>query len=222
MNKTTGQDAHATQEWNDFFTNNNVLVPYLDVCVFAVKKLRALPPTASVYEFGCGMGNNLTFIRGIFANVRLLGSDISEVAIRKLQSLGLPNSSFWVNNQELRMVEKDIDLVIERGAIQHVSKERAQKYIHEIYQNMKWGGEGFFEIASTAHGLFKKLGAEGYDPGFGYRTFYTLDDIKKLFSQFRIKNIYHLTREVVADAGGGAGGGVQGSFQIEIEKAVNC
>jgi SAM-dependent methyltransferase len=212
----------SVQEWDDFFKNNNVIVPYLDLCVFAVKKLRALPKSSTVYEFGCGMGNNLKFIRGIFENVRLLGSDISIVAINKLQSEKLPNSEFWVNDHELRIVEKNIDLVIERGALQHVPKDRARRYIDEIYRSMKVGGEGFFEIASTSHGLFRKLGESGYDKGYGYRTFYTIDDINILFSQFKIKRIYHLSREVVMDSEGGVGV-VQGSFQIEIEKtAAQC
>lgn len=220
MQESLEQMECSTQEWNDFFRNNNVIVPYLDVCVFAVKKLGGLPKSSTIYEFGCGMGNNLKFIRGVFENVRLLGSDISPVAVQKLKSEGLPNSEFWVNDSELKIVEKDIDLVIERGAIQHVSKDQARKYIDEIYQSMKVGGEGFFEIASTSHGLFRKLGESGYDERFGYRTFYTIDDVNKLFSQFKIKRIYHLTREVAMDSAGAADA-IQGSFQIEIEKVTD-
>ncbi|MCX7180896.1 MAG: hypothetical protein NTX56_19720, partial [Proteobacteria bacterium] len=134
-------------------------------------------------------------------------------------SLELPNSNFWVNDHDLRLVEKDIDLVIERGAIQHVPKEQAKIYVNDIYQSMKVGGEGFFEIASTRHGLFSKLGESGYDKGFGYRTFYTIEDIYRLFSQFKITRVYHLSRELVMDSAGGTGA-MQGSFQIEIEKTA--
>ena len=207
----------SIEEWDNFFKNNNVMVPYLDVCVFAIKKLRALPPWSVIYEFGCGMGNNLKFIRREFNSVRILGSDASSVAIDLLKSARLSNAEFWVNDKFLNIKANNIDLVIERGALQHVEKKQAINYVNEIYESMKYGGEGFFEIASTAHGLYKKLGKEGYDPSYGYRTFYSLDEIKTLFSRFHIKNIYHLKREIVVDQGV-SDELVQGSFQVEIKK----
>ena len=143
MQEPLEQMEYSTPEWNDFYKNNNVFVPYLDVCVFAVKKLGGLPKSSTIFEFGYGIGNNLKFIRGVFADVRLLGCDISPVAVQKLKSERITNSEFWVNGSELKIVENDIALVIERGAIQHVSKGQAQNYIDEIYRSMKVGGRDF-------------------------------------------------------------------------------
>lgn len=211
----------SKKEWDAFFSKNEVVVPFLDMCVFAVKKLRKSGSSSTVYEFGCGMGNNLKFIRHVFKEVRLMGSDISEVAIKKLQSDSMANSEFWVNGQNLNMRKNEVDLVIERGAIQHVSKDQAKSYVKEIYEAMKIGAEGFFEIASTSHGLYEKLGEAGYDPGFGFRTFYSIDDIKSLFADFKINRIYHLKRDVVLDSSlehNEFKNYTQGSYQVEIEK----
>jgi SAM-dependent methyltransferase len=218
---------YSIEEWDAFFSNNEVIVPFLDVCVFAVKRLRKSGPCSTVYEFGCGMGNNLRFIHQAFPRVRLLGSDISAVAIKKLQDDSIPNSLFWVNDQNLNMRSNEIDLVIERGAMQHVSKEQAKSYLKEIYDSMKIGAEGFFEIASTAHGLYEKLGEVGDDPTVGFRTFYTIGDIKCLFADFKINRIYHLQRDLVLNISSGHNESqlheefkvsAQGSFQVEIEK----
>lgn len=214
---------YSIAEWDAFFSNNEVIVPFLDLCVFAVKKLRRSGPHSTAYEFGCGMGNNLKFISYAFKDVRLLGSDISEVAIKKLQDCSIPNSEFWVNDEKLNlnMRSKEINLVMERGAIQHVSKDQAERYVKEIYDSMKIGGEGFFEIASTSHGLYEKLGEAGHDPAFGFRTFYSIEDIKCLFADFKINRIYHLKRDVVLDDSQGQNvfsTYTQGSFQVEIEK----
>lgn len=213
---------YSKKEWDEFFSNNEVVVPFLDMCVFAVKKLRRSGSSGTVYEFGCGMGNNLKFIRHAFKDVRILGSDISKVAIKKLQDDAMPNSEFWVNDQNLNMRPNEIDLVIERGAIQHVSKDQAKSYVKEIYEAMKIGAEGYFEIASTSHGLYEKLGEVGYDPGFGFRTFYSIDDIKCLFADFKINRIYHLKRDLVLDSSlehSEYKNYAQGSYQVEIEKS---
>lgn len=222
--KNRSEDApkhYSTKQWDAFFSNTEVIVPFLDLCVFAVKRLRKSGPNSTVYEFGCGRGNNLKFIRHAFMDARLLGSDISEVAIRKLQDDCIPNSMFWVNDQRLNLRSNEIDLVMERGAIQHVSKDQAKSYVKEIHDSMKIGAEGFFEIASKSHGLYEALGEAGDDPTFGFRTFYSLDDIKCLFSDFKINRIYHLRREVVLDSSLSHEvykSYVQGSFQVEIEK----
>lgn len=33
---------YSETEWNNFYSNNDVVVPYLDVCVFAVKKIKEI------------------------------------------------------------------------------------------------------------------------------------------------------------------------------------
>lgn len=213
----SSKNLHSSQEWDNFFKNNNVAVPYLDVCVFAIKKFRALPPGSSIYEFGCGMGNNLKFIKMIVESAKIFGSDTSSVAIDSLNSEAIPNAEFWVNDNYLNLAGKNIDIVIERGALQHVEKRQAINYVNEIYENMNYDGEGFFEIASTAHGLYKKIGDGGYDPSYGYRTFYSLDEIRLLFSRFQITNIYHLKREIIAGEKVSSDL-VQGSFQVEVKK----
>lgn len=150
-----------------------------------------------------------------------MGSGISGVAIKKLQDDSIPDSEFWVNDQTLNMRSNEIDLVMEQGGVQHVSKVQAKSYVKEIYDSMKIGAEGFFEIASTSHGLYEKLGEVGDDPTFGFRTFYSIDDIKCLFSDFKINRIHHLKREVVLDSSqehNVFNSYTQGSFQVEIEK----
>lgn len=209
----------SKNEWETFFSSNDVLVPYLDLCVFAVNHLRRNLGNGTIYEFGCGLGNNLKFIRQNFNNVRLLGSDISSVAIQKLKAEKIENSDFWINDQDLRLVGREkIDIIIERGSIQHVPKNLARDYINQIYNSMTVGGVGYFEIASVSHDKFNLLGESGFDNGYGFRTFYTLEEIRCLFSQFQIKRIYHLTRELISDAVDGRRF-CQGSFQIEVFKS---
>lgn len=215
---TQSNNAYQT-DWNSFFEKNTVLIPYLDLCVFVVKHLNKLSNSKVViYEFGCGVGNNLTFLRSLFPDIRLLGSDISQVAINQLISRKIQNSDFWVSDEDLMLSEKGpIDIIVERGALQHTPKEMAKKYIKQIFDAMKSGAVGYFEIASTKHEKFEILGEEGLDKGFGFRTFYTLNDIEKLFQDFSITRIHHLTRELIFDATSDLKQ-IQGSFQIEIKK----
>ena len=155
--------------------------------------------SAAFTSFGCGMGNNLRFLHSLFPTARYLGSDISGVAIAKLRAAGFARSHFWVNDERLQIPEP-ISIVIEGGALQHVSKEQARAYVSEIFEAMRPGAEGFFEIASTEHALFQRVGEGGHDAGHGLRYFYTLNDIEELFSLFEITRIYHLKREIVATA----------------------
>ena len=216
---------YSENEWNSFYIENEVVVPYLDVCVFAVKKIkniqRSRDQDIKIYEFGVGMGNNIKFIHQLFPDVTLYGSDISKEAIQKLNRENIPNSKFWVNDFQLNMQVDELDLVIERGSLQHVSKDQSKAYIYEIYQSMKIGAEGYFEIASTSHGLYKELGELGLDPKLGLRTFYSLEEIHNLFSEFKIQKIFHLTRELLVDDledKNVFNTYTQGSWQVEVKK----
>lgn len=167
------------------------------------------------------MGNNLKFIKNLFPELKIYGSDISKEAIQKLQMEDIPNSTFWVNDSKLNIKTNDLDLVIERGSFQHVSKEKCKEYIHEIYQSMRIGAEGYFEIASTSHGLFKELSDGKLDPKLGIRTFYNLEEIQNLFSYFKIHKIFHLTRELLLDDSLNKNifnTYTQGSWQVEVER----
>lgn len=173
---------------------------------------------ATIYEFGCGVGNNLRFLQSLFPDINILGSDISSVAIQKLKSANLENSEFWVSGDDLELNSRGpIDIVIERGAIQHTTKTLAKSYLRQISDAMRDGGCGYFELASTSHDKFEVLGEGGYDEGYGFRTFYTINDIEWLFEDFKIIRIHHLIRELVFDVASGKKQ-IQGSFQVEIEK----
>ena len=177
--------------WDRYYASSVTRVPYTDAVVFAMKVL-ARAPEASLLEFGCGNAQNLGFLRSVFTQARLIGCDVSEQGLIKAQAL-YPDLELFVNGDDLGLSPASLDAVIERAALQHVPKVLGQRYVAQMFEALKPGGTGFFEIANTQHGC-AKLGDGGEDPVFGYRVFYDLGEIESLFAAFEIEQIFERKR----------------------------
>lgn len=180
--------------WDSYYAGSATRAPYTDAVVFAIKAL-ARAPEATVYEFGCGNAQNLGFLRSLFPKARLVGSDVSEAGIALGRRL-YPDLELWVNGADLGLAPDSLDLVIERAALQHVPKDQGAAYVAQILSAMKPGAGAFFEIANIHHG-HAALGDGGQDPVFGFRVFYSLEELQALFAGFEIEQVFERRRSRV-------------------------
>jgi len=181
--------------WNELYSQSVAHVPYTDAAVFAVKAL-SRNPEASVYEFGCGNGHNIGFLQPLFPKARLIGSDIAETGIEKARELH-PDVEFFVNDENLPFEAGSLDVIFERGVIAQTPKDLARSYARQFYDALKPGGVAFFDIPNTGHGHYARVQAGDEDPVFGFRVFYTLEELKDLFSMFEIERVYEHRRSLV-------------------------
>ena len=186
--------AHNARQWDEFYKSSQTRVPYTDATVFALIAL-ARNPDAVVFEFGCGNGQNLGFLRGLYPEAVLLGCDVSEQALIKgrqsYDRLGL-----FVSGDALGLKPGAIDVIVERATLQHIPKPLAAAYVDEMYEALKPGGRAFFEVASTDHG-YAQMGDGSDDPVFGHRVFYDLDELRTLFARFDVDQVFDRRRKQV-------------------------
>lgn len=205
--------------WNKLYAGSVAHVPYTDAAVFAVKAL-AKNPKAAVYEFGCGNGHNIGFLNPIFPEARLIGSDISETGIEKARALH-PGVEFFVNDETLPFEPESLDVIFERGVIAQTPKDMARDYAAQFHRALKPGGVAFFDIPNTGHGHFKTVEAGGEDEVFGFRVFYTLNELKDLFSAFEFDRVFEHSRRLVDGAATQNGRPIydECSYQLYLRKA---
>ncbi|WP_270374584.1 class I SAM-dependent methyltransferase [Marinicauda sp. Alg238-R41] len=207
----------AARTWDGYYAGSFTHAPYTDAVVFAIKAL-SRNRAGMVYEFGCGNAQNLGFLRSLFPDARLIGSDVSEAGLaaarRRYEGLEL-----FANGETLALAPASLDVVIERAALQHVPKPLGQAYVDEIAEAMKPGAGAFFEIANTDHG-HAALGDGGQDPVFGYRVFYSLGEIETLFAAFDIDQVFERRRTLVRapDPAGSAPVYNEACFQIYLTR----
>lgn len=209
--------AHNARQWDAFYKTSQTRVPYTDATVFALIAL-ARNPEAVVFEFGCGNGQNLGFLRGLYPDATLLGCDVSEQALVKgrhaYDRLGL-----FVSGDVLGLKPASIDVILERATLQHIPKPLAADYVREMVAALKPGGRAFFEIASTDHG-YACVGDGSDDPVFGHRVFYDLEELKALFAGLQIDQVFDRRRMQVEGAEQQNGRPVydEAAFQLYLTK----
>lgn len=204
--------------WDAYYAKSTARVPFTDVTVFAVKAL-ARNPEAAVYEFGAGNGQNIGFLKPLFPKARLIGSDISEEGVKKASELH-PGVEFFVNTDTLPFEPESLDVILERGVLAQTPKDLARSYAKQFYAALKPGGQAFFEIPNTGHGHYKTLQAGGRDEVFGFRVFYTLDELKGVFSDFTFEHVYDHVRRYVEGPGTQSDRPIydESSFQLLLSK----
>lgn len=211
--------AHNARQWDAFYKTSQTRVPYTDATVFALIAL-ARNPEAVVFEFGCGNAQNLGFLRGLYPQATLLGCDVSEQALIKGREaygrLGL-----FVSGDALGLKPNSVDVILERATLQHIPKSLAAAYVSEMFQALRPGGRAFFEVASTDHG-YARMGDGSEDPVFGHRVFYDLEELKTLFSDFQIDQVFDRRRMQVEGADHQNGRPVydEAAFQLYLTKPL--
>ena len=205
--------------WDAYYAGSVTRVPYTDAVVFALRALAA-DPRATVYEFGCGTGQNLGFLKSLFPEAVLVGSDASAAGLALARRLH-PGLLLFCNGDRLGLAAEGLDAAFGRAALQHVPKPLGRAYIGEIAAALKPGAPAFFEIASTGHGLYASVGDGGEDPVFGYRVFYALDEALALFEpHFEVEHVYERARARVAGPApaGGRPPYDERAFQIHLRR----
>ena len=186
-------------DWDAYYRASTSRVPFTDATVFALKVLAA-DPEAAVYEFGAGNGQNIGFLAPLFPRARLIGSDISPEGVKKARSLH-PGVEFFVNGETLPFAEGELDAVFERGVLAQTPKALARAYAQQFFAALKPGGKAFFEIPNTGHGHHRTVQAGGRDEVFGFRVFYTLEELKSVFAAFEFEHVYEHARRYVEGPG---------------------
>jgi SAM-dependent methyltransferase len=209
--------AHNAKQWDAFYASSQTRVPYTDAAVFALIAL-SRNPDARVFEFGCGNGQNLGFLRSVFPKARLSGCDVSAEALIAGRRL-YPDLDLFVSGDALGLKPGSLDVILERATLQHIPKPLAARYVQEMFAALKPGGRAFFEVASTDHG-YAAHGDGSEDPVFGHRVFYALDELKALFADFQLDQVYDRRRALVEGAELNNGRPVydEAAFQLYLTK----
>jgi SAM-dependent methyltransferase len=150
----------------------------------------------SVFEIGCGVGNNLWFAAR--EGFQVSGIDASKAAInlatKRFDEEGLKGDLRVGDANQLPYDDNCFDIAIDRAALSHTPKETITKSIDEIHRVLKPGGKFHFNpfgdrcssAQRLAHNSNDKDGnltdiSDGYLAGAGLASVYSRDDVERLF-----------------------------------------
>lgn len=133
--------------WNNFATIyekfflkttiqiNNLIIPLID-----------LHPSHTIAECGCGTGSGVELLLHYYPNLsKILANDISETMIQIAQSKNLPNSEFFVaNNENLPYDSNSCDRYISNLSLFLV--ENPENMLKEAWRVLKPGGKAVFSV----------------------------------------------------------------------------
>ena len=91
----------------------------------------------SIVEFGCGIGNNLVFLRRYFPDSQILGLDVSDESIRKANERFADDGNTQIQNLSEFQATHCADLVFINGVFHHIPAEDHAKNLELIRSILK-------------------------------------------------------------------------------------
>ncbi len=144
---------------------------------------------ARVLDIGCGVKSRYLKERG----VDVVGIDLSPKMI-EIARRELPGVEFHAMDlKEAWRLEGIFDALFMQAVLLHIPKAEAQEHVTALARKLKPGG--FFYVAVKARregGAEEEIKTEN-DYGYEYQRFfsyYTLDEVKKLFETAGLKVVY--------------------------------
>ena len=149
-------------------------------------------------ELGCGSGNNLNFLRE-FGFRKVFGIDGSKTAVAIAKKFIYKSNIKISNSDFIKIPFKNnfFKLCLDRGSITHNKKENIIKILGEVNRCLKKNGLFFSIIFSKADQLYKdkinkkKIIKVEQDLE---TTFLSLNEVKKIYSMFKIVYLVHELR----------------------------
>ena len=143
--------------FNDYFEKYNhlmeknlrILSPKGNISYFAEYKMALFKKIirnrpSRILEYGCGIGNNLPFLRKNFPSVPLFGCDTSEKSLDVARQL-YPNITFFLISSEEDTTLR-FDCILVADVIHHIPRDKRDFYMKKILEYLEPGGEiVFFE-----------------------------------------------------------------------------
>jgi SAM-dependent methyltransferase len=165
-----------------------------------------------ILELGCGTGNNLRFLaeEGFHAN----GIDASSTAVEKarqlLEATGLTAEIEIGDLSALPWPDAHFDLVLDRAALVHNSRDRIRVILSEVHRVLGPGGRlisiGLKSIRHPDLRFGKRIGegtwsdfTEGKFHALGAMSFFDEHGVEALFKDFEIVSLERITRRDLHD-----------------------
>ncbi|MCM8808196.1 MAG: class I SAM-dependent methyltransferase [Candidatus Omnitrophica bacterium] len=106
-----------------------------------IEKICSELNNAVVLEIGCGEGSIILYFAKKFPNIKFIGTDISEIAIKlaKEKSQDHRNVDFLVDDiQKSKLADGSVDFIIAQSVLEHLSDYRTA--LKECYRILRLGG----------------------------------------------------------------------------------
>lgn len=195
-------------DWeNDIYAKGQQLNnwPYTEVVSDIIRLTKGKDRTKlRILELGCGTCNNLWFAAEL--GFQVSGIDISKSAINygesRLKKLGFSNLDLKVGDiTKLDWEDNYFDIILDRGALTQNNYERIHETLDEVHRVLK--NDSGMMLCYTLFGLRctdinygKKVSKNTYDfftegkfSKVGLTSFFTVEELEKLFHKFNYLDI---------------------------------
>jgi SAM-dependent methyltransferase len=148
-------DMHQSLIFNEYFEKYNTLMeknlrilsPKGNISYFAEHKMAIFKnlirkKPSKILEYGCGIGNNLPFIRKNFPTVPLWGCDTSEKSLEVARQ-HFPDVNFFLISDE-ENTDLQFDCILVADVIHHIPHDQRHFYMKKILEYLEPRGEVVF------------------------------------------------------------------------------
>ena len=95
----------------------------------------------TMLDFGCGDGNSVVYMRELFPNATLFGTDVSELSIEEANNKKIPSAQFKpYNGTVLPYADNSLDVAFTSMVFHHIAFEHHERLCKEIIRVLKPGG----------------------------------------------------------------------------------
>lgn len=201
----------AVQHWETVYSNGKQLnkFPFPEVVSFFLRnKSETSLSQPRALDVGCGSGVHSAFLADNGAEVTAFDFSASSVAFAK-QMFSRPEITFKVAGIENAPIEmKTFDFVVDHCASTHTTLSTTSRFYQGIKENLEPGAHLFWRGFADDNGL-KKFGKRQDDGSYrnfteslfkplGQVTFFTEDDLHKVFEGYQIRSLRHLSDKDVS------------------------
>jgi trans-aconitate methyltransferase len=97
---------------------------------------------ARILEFGCGIGRNIRYLRNVFPDAEIMGSDISAKSLEmaRLENKGV---KFWCEGVDEQPVDQQFDLIFVAGVFHHIPPAQRTAAAATLFSRLSPGGALF-------------------------------------------------------------------------------
>ncbi|MGP1614405.1 MAG: class I SAM-dependent methyltransferase, partial [Pollutimonas bauzanensis] len=137
---TANYNQLIQQQTSFFSPNEQYFARYkVDIVREEVKKETVGAHVGNILEFGCGIGNNIPFLRQAFPHATITGSDISEASL----ALAREHNSGVEFTADVAALTGGYDLIFVAGVFHHIAVAERAAVARTLYSLLAPGGHLF-------------------------------------------------------------------------------
>ena len=181
---------YMTTDWKKFIDATKDRKPnsYL-VDAVRIFKLRG----GEALDIGCGAGVDAKYLGQLGFRVTAFDSDPDSVRVAREITAGLPVTILEQRVEDFVFDEKGYDLIMAWRSIPFVEKSMAREILLKIQKHLRLGGIGVIALFGPEDGWAK----DRKD-----MSFFTLDELKELWSSMKFVRVFEERAEASLAAGG--------------------